>query len=273
VAKIKVNLSRSRGKREGKKKAGRLLAIDADVFAYQAALDALEERRERDDQWTYWMDSREAKTNLSARIASLLVELDADALVLCFGSTSNWRKRVLPAYKANRSWRKPLGYEDLVNWMMAEWESLRQPFLEADDLVGILATGGLPKLTGQYGEVVHVSEDKDLKSVPGRLYNPRHPELGVVEILEDDADRAHLLQALAGDSADNYKGCPGIGAVKAARLLDAHAPEDWWAAVVEAFESAGESEEVALTQARIARILRAGEYDFDTGDLTLWAPG
>ena len=40
-----------------------------------------------------------------------------------------------------------------------------------------------------------------------------------------------------------------------------------------AFERVGATEAHALEQARVARILREGEYDPATGDLYLWEPG
>jgi len=42
--------------------------------------------------------------------------------------------------------------------------------------------------------------------------------------------------------------------------------------VVAAYNKKGLSEEVALENARLARILRNGEYDTDTGEVKLWNP-
>ena len=75
------------------------------------------------------------------------------------------------------------------------------------------------------------------------------------------------MQTLIGDIADGYKGCPGIGAVKAKKLLD-EAPV--WATVKDAYEKAGLTEEDALQQARMARILRSSDYP--DGQVKLWSP-
>ena len=57
--------------------------------------------------------------------------------------------------------------------------------------------------------------------------------------------------------------------VTARRLLD----EDCsWKTVVSAFEKQGLSENDALTQARVARILRAEDYNFKTHKPILWTP-
>ena len=75
---------------------------------------------------------------------------------------------------------------------------------------------------------------------------------------------------------DGYSGCPGIGPKRAARILDGvfgdpGGPGDW-DAVVKTYVKAGLSEEEALVQARVARILRWGEYDRKKGKVKLWNP-
>ena len=84
----------------------------------------------------------------------------------------------------------------------------------------------------------------------------------------EEADRWHLAQTLIGDPTDNYKGCPKIGAVGAKKILDKDCS---WAAVVAAYEKAGLSEEDALAQARVARILRFEDVDEDMNPI-LWTP-
>lgn len=78
---------------------------------------------------------------------------------------------------------------------------------------------------------------------------------------------------LTGDSSDNYPGCPGIGAVAAAKLLDPCRTEiEMWAATAAAFQKKGVPIANAIAQARCARILRAGEYDLAAGTPRLWQP-
>jgi len=107
------------------------------------------------------------------------------------------------------------------------------------------------------------SEDKDLLTIPAKHWIDGE----VVTISEEEADRMFYYQTLIGDSTDNYKGCPSVGSVTANKLLD----EDCsWATVVSAFSKKGLNEEVALENARLARILRNGEYDTDTAEVKLW---
>lgn len=112
--------------------------------------------------------------------------------------------------------------------------------------------------------------DKDLKSVPGNHWNPDKKELGVVAVSEEDADFFFLTQAIAGDNTDNYKGVPGIGMVRAARLLEKESPS--WETVVSAYAKADLPESEALLNARMARILRSSDWDAETNTVNLWNP-
>ena len=72
-----------------------------------------------------------------------------------------------------------------------------------------------------------------------------------------------MYQTLVGDLTDGFGGCPTIGGVKASRVL-AVCPKDlpeMWDAVVAEYKRQKLDEEYALTQARLARILRASDWD------------
>ena len=56
-----------------------------------------------------------------------------------------------------------------------------------------------------------VSIDKDMQTIPGRLYNPNKSDLGTRTISVDDAGLFWVKQALTGDQIDHYTGFPGIG--------------------------------------------------------------
>jgi DNA polymerase-1 len=72
-----------------------------------------------------------------------------------------------------------------------------------------------------------------------------------------------------GDPTDGYSGCPKIGAVTAKKILEKGAT---WNAVVAAYAKQNLNETYALTQARLARILRYSDWDLETGQLKLWEP-
>lgn len=182
-------------------------------------------------------------------------------LLMCFSDVENFRKHIMPTYKANRiGKRKPLGYSKVVEWVKDNFTCYQKDTLEADDCVGILAT------LNPHNSII-VSGDKDFKSIPGHFYNFLSDSY--YEISEEEADYNHLFQTLVGDTADNYKGCPGVGAVGAKRILDANPT---WEALVAQFVKKNLTEEDALLQARVARILRKSDYDFKARKPKLWSP-
>ena len=51
-----------------------------------------------------------------------------------------------------------------------------------------------------------VSPDKDMRQIPGKLYNMDE----VIDITPEDGMQWHYIQTLAGDSTDGYSGVPGV---------------------------------------------------------------
>ena len=242
-----------------------LLLFDADMIAFEMCSSVEQEINWGDDFWTLHADAADAKAGIDNRVSSLtetilklLKHKGAYEILMCFSDDNNFRKKILPTYKANRiGKRKPVCYKGIKEWMMEEFTTYLRPDLEADDCIGILATSK--------PNTVIISGDKDFCSVPGRFYNYRKGEM--YEISQEDADRWHMYQTLVGDTADNYPGCPGIGAKTAEKLLDADCS---WDAVVAQFVKKGLTEEDALIQAQVARILRKEDYDFKSKEAILW---
>lgn len=149
---------------------------------------------------------------------------------------------------------------------------------------------------------VIVSKDKDMRGIPGWFYNMNRlkdplyegPEL----ISEEAADWWHLVQTLAGDKVDGYDGCPTIGLDRAKVILEEKlrlVPEEgyitrgprkgqrtvkWvgepcdnlWSVVVSNYEKQKMTEADALQTARVARICRVEDYDFERNMVILWEP-
>lgn len=260
-----------------------LLLVDADIVAYQFAAKA-----HRETPFGVASDSLDDVTpKVAEYLAGWQDTLGAAAVVICLScpSEQGWRKQVLPSYKANRAAveRPPL-LDFVKDWLEASYPSFRRPTLEADDVMGILSTiRGLPvtfvekhpELAGEWRKVIF-SEDKDMKTIPGWLFNPAKDQFPR-QIDAAEADYWHLYQALVGDPTDGYKGCPGIGPVKAERALrwaenDQPLGRTMWQAVVELYESKGLTEADALVQARVARICRASDYNFLKKEVVLWTP-
>jgi len=64
--------------------------------------------------------------------------------VICFSDrANNFRRKIFPDYKLNRKGsQKPLGYNHLETYLKEQYATKTQPMLEADDVLGILATDG-----------------------------------------------------------------------------------------------------------------------------------
>jgi DNA polymerase-1 len=92
----------------------------------------------------------------------------------------------------------------------------------------------------------------------------------VEEITKEDGDMWHLIQSLAGDPTDGYPGCPGIGVKRATELLNKH--ENKWEAICQAYKERGLSDDDALLNARLAKILQHTDYDYDRQEPILWTP-
>jgi DNA polymerase-1 len=244
------------------------LLLDSDIIAYQIASVNQQDIDWGDDIQTRSLNLHKAIEQAEEIVESLLDKLQANTAIVCLTDKTNWRKEVLPTYKSNRSGvEKPELLNTVKDYLAGRYDSFIRPSLEADDVMGILSTH--PTLIP--GKKIIVSEDKDMKTIPGWLFNPRKDDKPK-RIREEEADRYHLYQALIGDSTDGYKGCPGVGPKGADKVLDSVSPSDWWRAVVEQYEKKGLTEGDALVQARVARICRADDYDFKKKDVLLWNP-
>ena len=243
-------------------KTSRLL-IDGDILTYRTCWACQTQVQWEDDIVTTATNLKEVKAQADAMIAYWQEQLGVKQLVICFSPKGGkyFRHNILESYKGTRkASQKPMGYHSLVEYLKDKYSYLQVPMLEADDTLGILATNG------EYSRNIIVSVDKDMLTIPCEYYNM---DKEITETVDTKlADYMHLYQTLVGDSTDNYKGCPGVGPKKAADILKIPS----WSRVVTAFEKAGLTSDEALVQARVARILRANEYNFETGEVILWEP-
>lgn len=248
------------------------LIVDADSFAYAAAVKAETTVEWEPGQLSVSADSDEAIREVARKLRDLKKELYANKIVLAISDASEngWRRKVYPKYKAHRKERKPLALQAVRDFLLSKGAYLR-PTLEADDVCGILATH--PNIVP--GPKIVVSIDKDLRTIPGRHFSPLKRDEGIVVVDKDEANYFHMFQTLTGDVVDGYPGCPGIGPAKAKVILGETGIDfgkSWWEAVVETFEKKKLTADDALIQARIARILRASDYDFKNKKVQLWSP-
>ena len=249
--------------------------IDADSLVYEAAFTAQVSIEWVPGEPQVAADLEEAQEHFDAAITSILAATGATDYTVCLSCSrreENFRRQLFPEYKANRkAGNRPLLLGAMNEWVQNTYGALVKRGIEADDTVGILAT-----VTDPVGfelppveERIIVAIDKDLETVPGLHYSWAKPQEGIVDVSIESADYWHLFQTLTGDSTDNYPGIRGVGPKKAERILE---EDPTWETVLAAYEERGYDEEFALTQARLARILRASDYDFVNSEPILWRP-
>lgn len=256
----------------------RTALFDADVLGYRfghsgthkldfGAVTAVEE------------DPDDACAKALEHIEEVVDEVCADDIVLCWSDPTdhvNWRLDVLSTYKHNRDpSTRPNLYHAVRSFLTERFRTYWRPRLEADDVMGILATH--PKIIP--GKKIVVTVDKDLLQVPGLHFNPGAEKRKRRRRVERvDGDYWHMLQTLAGDAVDGYDGIPGIGLKKAEAILTpaGRDPGCMWELVVRAYDESGQfpkdPEGAALVTARVARILQHDEYDYKRKRPILWQP-
>jgi len=234
------------------------LLIDADFIVYKCCAANESEIDWGDDVITVTSRFSEAYNMVERELYKIASDLGCfDDSILFFSDSINFRKSIDPTYKGHRNRKKPCGYKRVINKLKEEYQVIIMPELEADDAIGIYATKEL-------GHIV-CSPDKDMRQIPGDLYDLSD---GVVTINKEDGERWHYIQTMAGDQTDGYSGVPGLGIKKAAALLDEYGAT--WETVVQAFAEKDLSEDVALTNARLAKILQTNDYDFIAKRPILW---
>lgn len=162
----------------------------------------------------------------------VITEYTPTHVITCFDTPAlTFRDKLFPAYRAQRPETDkglieqfPIVKEFLES---AGLPQVEKEGLEADDLIGILATRAKKnKFT-----VYILTGDKDIFQLVGGETFVITPQIGfskekkydreaVIEKLGVPPERVADLKALAGDSADNYKGIPGIGPKTASVLIN-----------------------------------------------------
>jgi len=237
------------------------LLVDADFFFYRAA-SAAEDEHDYNEEFTVIVgDFNKGKRIVEQEMDKLRSRFDTDDLLLFFTDRVNFRKTIDPNYKGNRTKRKPCGYLKLKNWGMETYSSIMKPGLEADDCLGIVATNGSVE------NFVLVSPDKDMAQIACRIYDLKTEYTQTAR----DAERLLYMQCLTGDSTDGYKGCPGVGPKRGGDILD-NRKGSYWEACVETYKEAGLTEEDALRNLRLARILQVEDWDAKTQEPILFTP-
>lgn len=263
--------------------------IDGDILAYRFSY-AFQEDYDWQDCTSTVLDLDGAKRELDIFVKDLLEKTNTSNAVIALSDWRNFRLKLTKTYKENRAdIERPKLLDDLKVYMREEYDAMSADWLEADDYIGIW-------VTAWPDTYICCSLDKDLDQIPGQHYNWNHDKLYTVT--EEEADAFFYQQALSGDPTDGFGGCPGYGPTKAKKLVanptllvpyeyefqkgkrkgqtetryEEVETDSVWAAIINRYNTKGLSEKDALLTARLARILRAGEYDWATNEVKLWTP-
>lgn len=245
--------------------------MDADVLLYKFGCSAEEFFDFGEGGSAFTLRSMtDVKNDLEQFLTELCRSTKTKDFLMCLSdSGKTFRYDILPSYKHNRRGKeKPKLYYEIREHVQEIYPWKQIPKLEADDVMGVLAT----KHPGKY---IVATIDKDLKQVPGWHYNWKK-DSSTKFVSETEANLMFYRQCLTGDTVDGFSGCPGIGVKNAEKILnqvqqDYKEPTefDYWYRIVGAYEKKGLDESYALTQARMARILRVNDYNDEP---LLWSP-
>ena len=242
------------------------LLIDADWLVYSSCCAC-----EEDTRWNEWQhqltsDVRNCLNMIDNRLdVYRTIASGKHDIVMCFTSYPTFRHEIFPEYKINRiGKRKPLALKSVIKEVKERYETVAYENLEGDDVLGLLATNG------KYKDPIIVSVDKDMRTLPCKLI----ADDSIEHITNKKADRHWFEMSLAGDAGDGILGIKGMGMVTASKTL-ANTPdtkEALWSKVQETYTKKGYTIADAILNARLTRILREGDYDYNTGEVKLWNP-
>ena len=234
------------------------LLIDADYTVYKCCASCESEIDFGEDVIVVTSNFKEAYRAVKRDIEKITNQYMDPDVYLFFSDSKNFRKEILPAYKGHRNRKKPCGYKRVINKLKTEFNVITLPTLEADDAMGIFAT--------MWEDTTICSPDKDMRQIPGNLYDLKENTF----ITKPEGLRWHLIQSMAGDQTDGYGGCPGIGIKRAVTIFEKDGYT--WEAVVKTFAEKDLGEDIALQNARLAKILTIDEYDFESKTIRHWTP-
>ena len=231
------------------------LLVDADYIVYKCCASAETEIDYGDDVIVVSSLFSDAMRCVERDLNNIKNNFFDAEMILFFSDSKNFRKEIDPSYKGHRNRKKPCGYRRVITELGNRYEVIKLDTLEADDAMGIYAT--------EHPGNVICSPDKDMLQIPGQIYNMSE----TVTVTPEEGERWHYIQAMAGDQTDGYSGIPGIGVKRAAALLDQNGHS--WETIVNAFKEKDLGEDIALKNARLAKILTNKEYN--NGPI-LWTP-
>lgn len=200
--------------------------LDGDIYAYRVGYTTMES------------PLGIAIYRLDDMVSNTLDEVEcSDYKIYLSDSEGNFRVKLFPEYKANRTAPKPKWLEELKEHLIVKWGASISFGQEADDALGINQDNGYPlyDIPPEIFDTVICSIDKDLLQIAGNHYNFVTKEWKLVQ--PQDGLKWFYTQLLTGDVIDNIKGVKGIGKAKAAKILEkASTEEEYFLSVRDTYE-------------------------------------
>lgn len=204
--------------------------IDADSLVYIIAWNYREGGTEE-----------EVKASCDTFLKDILTITQSDDYIGVFSGKSDETFRATEYKYAKYKGNRPDKPDCMVQWentikthFIVKHGFISNPQLEADDIISAIANlwnasfAMDPNIEMMESPVPHVicSPDKDLRQVPGYHYDYRaklDPEMlmaPIVKVSTNEAFWNFWTQMLMGDDTDNVAGIPGLGPVKAKKIID-----------------------------------------------------
>lgn len=161
-------------------------------------------------------------------------EVEFKRMELFLTGKGNYRERLatIRPYKGNRTAERPVHYAAIRRYMTERWKAETVDGMEADDMLAIIAH----QEDYDPDRVLIVSMDKDLMTVPGRLYNFKRKKF--YHVTPQQALLNFYKQCLTGDVVDNIGGCYRCGPKRADEILHVTQHEiRMYEAVLEEYEA------------------------------------
>lgn len=245
--------------------------IDADSLLYKACC-SVEEKvvwnenevecgMEEEAVVVYTTDLQAIKQYFDDEIQRIVEATETTEAIVVLTDDNNFRYDNPLGYKENRkSIRRPEGLKELRDYVIHKHRTIIIPNLEADDYVVYMKT----KYPNEY---VLCAIDKDVLYQTEGVHYHYNDDIEIETTREESIYYAYY-QCLVGDVSDGYKGCPGIGHVKATRILnECENEQEMWEATLKCFESKKLDEEYAINMMRLANM-----HQYNGEEIVLWKP-
>ncbi len=178
-----------------------LVLIDADIVVYAAgfASDAAAKASGRAAEPVSF-----CLNGVNTMIDGILHATGQDDYTCILSHPINTRSVIYPEYKANRDPdHKPTHYRAIKEHLLEGHGAVySDEGDEADDALGIA------QCSGEFGETIVATIDKDLDMIPGLHYNwsKKNRDKGTYRVSFEEAENTFYKQLIKGDSTDNIPG-------------------------------------------------------------------